>query len=339
MTSASADFEAIPLGCGRCGTQIPSASARCPECGQQMFVTRGGAVPRSPREALVAGRIPASNGSRVAAYLVDVAILLAAVAALLVTGLVFGLDVALVVCVAVPAATWISSALARANGIRTPGQVLARTTITTGRPGRPIGFWRHLTRTAVLHLSNVLLFAGAMSVLIDRGRPRRGCHEKLSGTTTASSVGSAGYEVITAPDARVAGFGEGAADSVTDCIDPSTGARTLPLRRAGAGLRLRLDDGSYTDLSGAGYLGVPAVEWSQGRAQIVVTPIEAPPSDDTQVQFSVADGKLWMISTGPDVRSVLDTGESVTAMRPGHPYEVGPGTVVHLGQCSFEVAR
>ncbi|MFJ6098737.1 RDD family protein [Williamsia muralis] len=339
MTSASADFEAIPLGCGRCGTQIPSASARCPECGQQMFVTRGGAVPRSPREALVAGRIPASNGSRVAAYLVDVAILLAAVAALLAAGLIFGLDAALVVCVAVPVGSWFSSALARANGIRTPGQVLARTTITTGRAGRPIGFWRHLTRTAVLHLSNVLLFAGAMSVLIDRGRPRRGCHEKLSGTTTASSVGSAGYEVITAPSAHVAEPGEEAADSVTERVDPSTGARTLPLRRAGAGLRLRLDDGSYTGLSGAGYLGVPAVEWSHGRAQIVVTPIEAPTSDDTQVQFSVADGKLWMISTGPDVRSVLDTGESVTAMRPGHPYEVGPGTVVHLGQCSFEVAR
>ncbi|CAM3040016.1 RDD family protein [Williamsia muralis] len=339
MTSASADFEAIPLGCGRCGTQIPSASARCPECGQQMFVTSGGAVPRSPREAMVAGRIPASNGSRVAAYLVDVAILLAAVAALLAAGLVFGLDAALVVCAAVPAAGWISSAIARANGIRTPGQVLARTTITTGRSGRPIGFWRHLTRTAVLHVSNVLLFAGAISVLIDRGRPRRGCHEKLSGTTTASSVGSAGYEVITAPSAHVAESGKEAADSVTERIDPSTGARTLPLRRAGSGLRLRLDDGSYTDLSGAGYLGVPAVEWSHGRAQIVVTPIEAPTSDDTQVQFSVADGKLWMISTGPDVRSVLDTGESVTAMRPGHPYEVGPGTVVHLGQCSFEVAR
>src|SRR3546814_8203252 len=115
MTSASVDFEAIQLGCGRCRTQIRSASARCTECGQQMFVTRSGAVPRSPREALVAGRIPASNGTRVAACLLDAAMVLAAVAALLAADLVLDLDVALAVCVVVPAASWISSALAHAN--------------------------------------------------------------------------------------------------------------------------------------------------------------------------------------------------------------------------------
>jgi hypothetical protein len=229
----------------------------------------------------------------------------------------------------------IVSSLARGNGLRTPGQVLAKTTIATGRSGRPAGFWRHLTRTVVLHLSNLLLFGGAISVLVDSGRPRRGCHEKLSGTTTASSVGAAGYEVVAVASTRTVESGE----SPTDLIDPRPDARTLPLRATDNGLRLRLDDGSYADLCGSGYLGVPAVSWSHGRAQILVSSIDSPPSDDTHVQFSVADGKLWMISTGPQVRSVLDTGDSVTAMRPGHPYEVGPGTVVHLGQRSFEVAR
>jgi len=207
-----------------------------------MFVTRGGAIPRSPREAVVADRTPASNGSRVG-YLVDVAMVLTAVAALLAAGLVVGLEVSLAVCVVAPAASWISSALVRANVIRTPAQVLARITITTGQSGHPIGFWRHLTRTAVFHLSSVLLFAGAMSVLIGRGRPSRGCHEKISDTNTAGSVGSAETGVV----------------------------RT--------------------------------------------------------------------ISTGPDVRSVLDTGESVTAIRSAHLYEVGTGTVVNRGQRSSEVAR
>jgi uncharacterized protein (DUF983 family) len=339
MTSASADFEAIPLGCGRCGTQIPSASARCPECGQQMFVTRGGGVPRSPRAALVANRIPASNGARTSAYLVDVALMLAIVAALLFVDAALELDVAVVLCVTAPVAVWVFSALVRAMGHRTPGQILAKTTIATGRSGQPAGFWRHLLRTVVLHVSNALLFAGALSVLGDRGRPRRGWHEKLSGTTTSSNVGAAGYEVVTAPAARTVASDSARADSPTDLIDPTLGARTLPLRAGDHGLRLRLDDGSFTDLCGAGYLGVPAVSWSHGRATIVVTSMESPPSCDTHVQFSVADGKLWMISTGPHVRSVLDNGESVTAMRPGHPYEVGPGTVVHLGERSFEVAR
>jgi hypothetical protein len=148
-------------------------------------------------------------------------------------------------------------------------------------------------------------------------------------------VGAAGYEVVAVASTRTVESGE----SPTDLIDPRPDARTLPLRATDNGLRLRLDDGSYTDLCGSGYLGVPAVSWSHGRAQILVSSIDSPPSDDTHVQFSVADGKLWMISTGPQVRSVLDTGDSVTAMRPGHPYEVGPGTVVHLGQRSFEVAR
>jgi hypothetical protein len=304
-----------------------------------MFVTPGGAVPRSPRAALVANRIPASNGARVSAYLVDVALLLVAVAVLMFVDVAAHLDLAVVICVGVPLVAWVGSALLRADGRRTPGQVLAKTTIATGRSGRPAGFWRHLLRTAALHVSNVFAFAGALSVQADRGRPRRGWHEKLSGTTTSCSVGAEGYEVVTAPTARIApsdGFG---ADAPTALIDPTPGARTLPLRRGHHRLRLRLDDGSFTDLSGAGYLGVPGVAWSHGRASIVVTPPDSPPSGDTQVEFSVADGKLWMISTGPHVRSLLDNGESVTAMRPGHPYEVGPGTVVHLGERSFEVAR
>lgn len=335
MTSASADFEAIPLGCGRCGTQIPSALARCPECGQQMFVSPGGDAPQSPREQLVANRKPASTGARVTAYLVDTALTVGLVALFLTGDLLLDLGWAVVVGVGVPLLCWVGAAMLRASGRRTPGQMVAKTMIASRVPARPAGIRRHLVRIGTLHLSNVVFFAGAISVLTDRRRPRRGWHEKLSGTTTISSVGSAGYEVVAAPAASRT-FGSDALP--TDLIDPRLSARTLPLGLDERPLRLRMDDGSYTELIGSGFLGAPAVAWSAGRADIVAAPARSALSGDTHLQFSVSGGRLWMISTGPQAGSVLDDGESVTAMRPGHPYEVGPGTVVHLGQRSFEVA-
>ncbi|MBA4026076.1 MAG: hypothetical protein C0482_27340 [Gordonia sp.] len=336
MTSASADFEAIPLGCGRCGTQIPSALARCPECGQQMFVSPGAGMPESPREFLGANRVPASMGARTAAYLIDTALVIGSVAGVLCVELALGLGMAVVFALAVPLLALTGSALLRAGGRRTPGQVLSRTTVRRRVSGGPAGFWRQLSRTAALHVSNVLLFAGAWSVLADGGRPRRGWHEKISGTTTTGSLGTAGYEVVPVPP-RFAG-GDEADELPTDLIDPRLSARTLPLQSGHRPLRLRMDDGSFTDLTGSGFLGVPAVAWSGGRAEIVAVSAESALVGDTHLQFSVSGGKLWMISTGPAVGSVLDNGESVTTMRPGHPYEVGPGTVVHFGQRSFEVA-
>lgn len=336
MTSASADFEAIPLGCGRCGTQIPSALARCPECGQQMFVSPGAGVPKSPREFLVANRTPASIGARTSAYLIDAALVIGSVAVLLWVELVLGLGIAVPVAVGVPLLALVGSALVRAAGRRTPGQLLSRTTVGRRVAGHPGGFWRQLSRTAVLHVSNLFLFAGALSVLVDRGRPRRGWHEKVSGTTTTGSVGTAGYEVVAVPP-RFTGSGD-PDELPTDLLDPRPFARTMPMQSDHRPLRLRMDDGSFTDLSGSGFLGVPAVAWSEGRAGIVAVAAESALSGDTHLQFSVSGGRLWMISTGPALGSVLDNGEAVTAMRPGHPYEVGPGTVVHFGRRSFEVA-
>lgn len=335
MTSASTDFEAIPLGCGRCGAQIPSALARCPECGQQMFVSPGGDVPQSPRELLVANRIPASTGARVTAYLIDLALVAGSVAALLAGDRWLDLGGAVFVGVSVPVICWVVAAMLRAHDRRTPGQLATRTLMSSRVPGRPAGIRRHLLRTAVLHSSNLLLFAGAFSVIADRGRPRRGWHEKLSGTTTISSVGSAGYEVVPAPATDRTDNSDALP---TELIDPRLSARTLPMRAGERPLRLRMDDGSYTELIGTGFLGEPALAWSAGRAQIVAAPYRSALSGDTHLQFSVSGGRLWMISTGPQLGSVLDDGESVTAMRPGHPYEVGPGTVVHLGRRSFEVA-
>lgn len=336
MTNASADFEAIPLGCGRCGTEIPSALARCPGCGQQMFVSPGGGVPLSPRELLVANRIPASTGARVTAYLVDVALTAGLVALLLAADLWFGLGVAVIVSVAGPLLCWFAAAVLRARDGRTPGQLVTKTVVAARVPGQPVGIWRHLGRTALLHLSNVLAFMGAFSVAVDRGTPRRGWHEKVSGTTVINCRGSEGYEVVAAPAAaRVADSGA----LPTDSFDQQPSTRTPLLGGEDRQLRLRMDDGSYTDLVGSGFLGVPAVSWSPvGRAEIVAAPVQSAVSGDTHLQFNVSGGRLWMISTGPQPGSVLDDGESVTAMRPGHPYEVGLGTVVHLGQRSFEVA-
>lgn len=335
MTIASADFEAIPLGCGRCGTQIPSALARCPACGQQMFVGPGSGVPESPREHLIANRIPAATGARVTAYLIDLAVTVGLLAALLTGDLLLDLGGAVVVGVVVPLLCWVIAAAVRARGRRTPGQIVTKTVIASRVPGRSAGISRHLVRTAVLHLSNVLFFAGAFSVLADRGKPRRGWHEKLSDTTTISSVGSAGYEVVIAPgSARVRDSGE----LRTDLIDPRSGARTLPLRVDDRPLWLRMDDVSFTELIGTGYLGASALAWSAGRGEIVAVPDSSALSGDTHLPLSVSGGRLSMINKGPQVGSVLDDGESVTAMRPGHPYEVGPGTVVHRGRRSFEVA-
>ncbi len=271
-------------------------------------------------------------GARTTAYLIDTALVIGSVAVLLWTELALGLGVA----VGVPLLAVTGSALLRAAGRRTPGQVLSRTTVRRRVSGRPGGFWRQLLRTTALHVSNVLLFAGAWSVLADRGRPRRGWHEKISGTTTTSGLGTAGYEVVAVPP-RFSGGGD-PGEIPTDLIDPRQSARTLPLQSGHRPLRLRMDDGSFTDLTGSGFLGVPAVAWSGGRAEVVAVSAESSLAGDTHIQFSVSDGKLWMISTGPEVGSVLDNGESVTTMRPGHPYEVGPGTVVHFGRRSFEVA-
>lgn len=301
-----------------------------------MFVSPGGGVPQSPRELLVANRIPASTGARVTAYLVDVALTVGLVAVLLAGDLWLGVRVAVIVAIAGPLMCWFAAAVLRARGRRTPGQLVTKTVVAARVPGQPVGIGRHLVRTAVLHLSNVLLFMGALSVAVDRGTPRRGWHEKVSGTTVVSSVGSAGYEVVAAPAvARVSDSGA----LPTDLIDPRLDGRTLPLGADDRQLRLRMDDGSFTDLVGSGFLGAPAVAWSPiARAEIVAAPVQSALSGDTHLQFSVSGGRLWMISTGPQPGSVLDDGESVTAMRPGHPYEVGPGTVVHLGRRSFEVA-
>jgi uncharacterized RDD family membrane protein YckC len=130
-------------------------------------------------------------------------------------------------------------------------------------------------------------------------------------------------------------------------VHPDDDVESTRLRAAGqeappvAVLRIRLDDGRDFRLERSVLIGRnPAAAAAEAHAQLLAVPDPGRTISKTHLHLLTDGGGVWVTDRNSTNGSAVTTPDGVrTALQPGVPSFVSPGTTVHFGDRTFDVGQ